>query len=292
MKKQILALCVISLCLPLLPAAADGGMNQNFFSRGNDKTKLELGAESFYFDYKESGIMEESGVFYGVLGSYTYRNVPDIGIDSLDGSKPVMFKLEGRLDFGQVDYTSDGTGSIDGINDWIFEIRGLSGYDFPLGKLGNGRITPYTGLAYRYLNDDTSGDVSSTGHFGYERESNYYYLPVGVEVYREFSGDWSAALTLEFDWLMYGKQRSHLGDAVSGLNTVDNDQHDGYGARASVKVVKSNPAFDFFAEPFVRYWDINDSQVSAVLYNSQIVGTGVEPANTSVEAGLRLGIQY
>lgn len=289
-KTTVLILIVIFLGLPAAPA-----QSENIFSRSNEKSKLEFGTEVFYFNYKEPGIMEEDGAFYGIFGAYTFRDKLDERIygDGAEGSnKTGMFKIEGRLDFGEVDYTSQNTGSIDNIEDWIFEVRGLAGCDFYFGDAQSGRVTPYLGFAYRYLNDDSAGRVSTTGHFGYERESNYYYVPVGIEIHREFAADWGATLNLEYDWFIQGKQRSHLGDAVTGLNTVENDQEKGYGLRASARITKYNPSVDFFVEPFIRYWDIDDSNVSAITFSGLIVGSGVEPANESYEAGLRLGLHY
>ncbi|PIV41068.1 MAG: hypothetical protein COS27_10960 [Nitrospirae bacterium CG02_land_8_20_14_3_00_41_53] len=70
-----------------------------------------------------------------------------------------MLKAEGRLSYGWVDYSNSGT--MDDIDDYIWELRGLGGYDFSVLKASI--LTPYIGIGYRYLNDDMSGRVSSTG---------------------------------------------------------------------------------------------------------------------------------
>ena len=132
-------------------------------------------------------------------------------------------------------------------------------------------VRPYIGFGYRYLNDDTS---DSPG--GYERESNYYYIPVGIELK---SKERPITLTLEFDYLIEGRQKSHLGDAVPGWPTVENKQDDGYGLRAVIRYVDKDGRF--FCEGFYRYWNIEDSDIEF---------GGLEPANKTSEVGFLIGI--
>mgnify|MGYP000253509764 CR=1 FL=1 len=115
---------------------------------------FEFGPEIYYYDYEESGVMEEDGVFYGLEADYTYHNYVGIG-------------LNGRLAYGNVDYTSPASGSIDGIDDLMLETRATLGWDWTASE--RIRLTPFTGFGYRYLNDDTSGMSSTTGALGYER---------------------------------------------------------------------------------------------------------------------------
>ncbi|PJA79867.1 MAG: hypothetical protein CO148_05730 [Nitrospirae bacterium CG_4_9_14_3_um_filter_41_27] len=110
------------------------------------KHALELGPEISYIEYKEPGVMKENGWMYGIVGSYTYHD-------------KLLLKAEGRLSYGWVDYSNSGT--MDDIDDYIWELRGLGGYDFSVLKASI--LTPYIGIGYRYLNDDMSGRVSSTG---------------------------------------------------------------------------------------------------------------------------------
>jgi hypothetical protein len=108
--------------------------------------------------------MEQKGMMYGIGAAYSYHN-------------KTMFKADAKFSYGQVDYQNSGT--INNINDYIFEIRAVSGYDF---KLTDSLVlTPYIGIGYRYLRDDMAGRISSTGAAGYLRESNYYYSPIGIE---------------------------------------------------------------------------------------------------------------
>jgi hypothetical protein len=44
--------------------------------------------------------------------------------------------------------------------------------------------------------------------------------------------------------------------------------------------------------PFVRYWNIDDSEVKPVAFNGVTIGGGFEPENETVEVGLALKIGF
>ena len=184
-----------------------------------------------------------------------------------------MFRTEARLAYGQVDYDGallDGTPyKIDGINDFVLEGRLLLGGDMLFGDTLN---TLYSGVGYRYLNDDPSSDPA-----GYERESNYLYVPLGYQFDSNHKTGWSFGFSAEFDVFIVGEQRSHLSD-VGGYD-VDNRQNSGYGYRASVRFQHKIKDAIFTIEPFFRYWDIDDSEVEPA---------GYEPANETKEIGVQL----
>jgi hypothetical protein len=184
-----------------------------------------------------------------------------------------MLRADGRLAFGHMNYDGqywDGTpASGDSIDDYLWEVRGLLGYDF---KNDTARVTPYAGLGYRYLNDDSSNQEG-----GYERESNYLYFPIGLEFLFPSQTNWSIGATVEFDALLWGEQNSHLGGI---FGTVDNQQNSGSGFRASIKLQEKG---GFAIEPFFRYWDIGDS-ATKVIDDVALQ----EPKNKTTEVGVRV----
>lgn len=254
----------------------------------------ELGTEIYYFNYEEPDFIEDTGAFYGVFARYT-RHFPGWDVSASpseyneDEARSVM-RVDGRFAFGQVDYTSIGSGTMDNVDDYVFETRLTGGYDFPMA--GQSTLTPYIGLGYRYLNDDSSGRTTSTGFLGYERESNYLYLPIGADWQAPVNDLWYINVNGEFDVFLQGKQKSHLGGAVAGLNSVDNDQQNGLGVRASVRLTRDSERSTFFIEPFIRYWHIEDSDVSSITYNGVLVGYGLEPENKTFEAGAKAGVIF
>jgi len=241
----------------------------SLFAEPSKAKGWEVGAEMSHITYKEPGVMQEKGIMYGIDGSYVYHN-------------NFMLKAEGRFSYGQVDYKNSGT--MDNIDDYILEFRGLGGYDFPVKSF---IFTPYIGFGYRYLNDDMGGRYSSTGAFGYERESNYFYSPIGIEVITPLKNEWFVGGTVEYDYFWEGKQKSYLG-WKPGYYDIENDQDEGYGYRGSIKLEKKTVKIDFIIEPFVRYWNIKNSKIT-----TDPGGTSwIEPKNNSTEIGCKFGTKF
>jgi len=243
------------------------------------KHTAEVGVEVSHITYEEPGVMEDKGMMYGVSGSYTYHH-PE---------PTFMLKGEGKFSCGQVDYSSSNTGDMDNVDDFMLEYRGLGGYDFFISQTFV--ITPYTGIGYRYLNDDSGGMTTTTGAWGYERESNYFYSPIGIEVITDLENGWSLGGMIEYDLFWAGKQKSHLSDVVS-YSDLENDQDSGYGIKGSVRIQKKNADIDIVIEPFIRYWAIEKSNESDLIYEDVIIGYGYEPENDSVEIGFKLAINF
>ena len=233
----------------------------------------ELGIGLSHITYEEPDFnLKEEGIMYGIAGSYTYHN-------------KFMFKLEGNGSLGTVDYSSSSSGEIDNIRNYLLEARVLLGYDFSLSP--SSLLTPYIGFGYRYLNDDPSGKISSFGARGYERESNYFYSPIGLMAWIKLGQGWVVGPMAEYDYLWKGKQRSHLGDAITGFPTIENEQRTGYGLRGSVKFQKMFTGIGLNIEPFIKYWNIKRSENE--YFNS---GYFYEPRNNSTEYGLILSAVF
>ncbi|MBN2181918.1 MAG: hypothetical protein JW715_08375 [Sedimentisphaerales bacterium] len=237
----------------------------------------EMGSEMYYFRYLEPHIMEDNGVFYGTMLGYTYRSwVPVSPGQSFSEGKGLL-RLEGRFASGQVDYEgslSDGTPyNIDNIDDFAVETRLLFGVE----ELDEDWLASlYTGIGYRYLYDDTSFD-----QYGYERESNYLYIPFGYQLDGSFPNRWSWGCRLETDFLIQGTQKSHLSDI--GYLDIENHQRSGYGLRASLRLRNYSDRGIFVFEPFIRYWNIDESDPSYTGYGLY----GVEPENRTTEYGVQ-----
>ena len=239
----------------------------------------ELGTEISHITYDEPDVMEEKGVMYGLSGSYTYRG--QVFPSELD---KWMFKAEGRFSYGQVDYENSGTK--DNIDDYIWEFRGLAGYDSSILKATI--ITPYIGFGYRYLNDDLTG-TTSTGALGYEREQSYFYSPVGIKTITELENGWSIGVTLEYDIFWSGKNKSHFSDANPAYNDLEFDQDEGYGCRGSIRFEKKGENIDYVIEPFIRYWNIKESDRDLLTATSTYY---VEPKNNSTEIGIKFAAKF
>lgn len=247
----------------------------NSFAEPIKGSQWELAPEAYYYEYREPDVMKETGIMYGLSGAYAYRD-------------NFVLKAEARFAYGQVDYKN--SGDVDNINDYAGEARGLAGYDFAVSKRLT--LTPFIGAGFRYLNDDLKGKSTSTGAVGYERESHYFYSPIGIDAAMELNDGWSLGASAEFDYLWWGLQKSHLSDVDPAFDDLENKQRHGYGIRGALRVGKKGDKLDWFVEPFIRYWHISQSEEDAVTYSGTIWGSGYEPKNRTTEVGVRLGARF
>jgi hypothetical protein len=251
--RRLLAVCV------LLGTAAQGLGADEVTEESLAGPKWEIGPEVSYFRYEEPGTMKDRGVLYGVAGAYT----------RYDENR--LFRIEGEFCFGLVDYDGsldDGTPyTMDNSRDYLLNLRLLWGRPWGTGDWDSRFCA---GLGYRALNDDSSHDP-----LGYDRQSNYLYLPVGLKTYHELADHWQIGLGGELDVLLLGIQFSGIYE--NGVLT--NVQWPGFGARASVELRHKTEAMDLAIAPFIQYWWVDDSNVSDGWY---------EPCNHTLQYGLGL----
>ena len=224
------------------------------------------------------------------FSSYEYQ---EPGLVSLKGNKigldmlatqvlqnGLFIRGDLRYAFGAVDYNSNGTGSASGEPDWYIETRALVGKDWWVQGMV---LSPYTGLGYRFLFNDSRG-VTSTGASGYRRESNYVYLPVGISDRLRLTEQSSLESKLEYDYLLSGRQISRLADTGLGFSNVTNNQSTGYGLKLSVMYQKNNWAIG----NYLHYWNIGRSDSTILYRDGTVYGTAWEPKNNTVEFGFKV----
>ena len=232
-----------------------------------ENQKSELG---FYFSTKvyeerhpvdNSFFMSQEGWMIGVdTNSETYS-------DLYTGFKT-------RLAYGQVDYTSNGTGTMAGVPDYQFETTGYLG--IPL-EGSNSRTTLFSGLGFRYLLNQMGLKASSTGHSGYDRESRYLYAPLGINFE---AGKWE--LRGEYLYFISGQQTSKLSQVGGNYSDITNDQEEGSGLKLRAKYyISDDSGYEFYTD----YWDIADSKLDQT-------GNFMEPRNTTSELGIKYFFKF
>jgi hypothetical protein len=235
------------------------------------QTGRNIGLSLSAYQYQEPGVMSSSG--------------PKVGLDLLAiKATPKEQFIRGDLRFavGTVDY--NGSGTAYGEPDWYIETRFLAGKDW---AIKNAVLSPYAGLGYRYLFNDARG-ITSTGYGGYRRESNYLYLPIGITHRTLIKAQARLVSTLEYDYLLAGKQISSLSDVGLGYSDVTNTQSSGYGLKLSVIYEKDKWGFG----PYAHYWNIGQSDTVYLYQNGTVHGVAWEPKNNTVELGLKAGQQF
>jgi hypothetical protein len=210
-----------------------------------------------------SFFMSQDGYMIGlILNSETYDDNLYIGSKT-------------RLAAGEVDYTSAGTGTMTGIPDYQFETTGYVGKSIDGNT--NSRLTLFSGLGFRYLLNASGLKQSSTGHSGYDRESRYIYMPLGINYEKEkweFRG--------EYLYFLYGQQTSKLSQVSANYPDITNDQEEGSGLKLTAKHYLEN---NMGIELYMDYWDIADSKLD-------VSGNFMEPRNTTSETGIRVFWSY
>ena len=228
----------------------------------------EVGGQLAHYHYEEPNFAKFIGGRGGILGAYTFTR-----------ANRIFFRVDARESYGGLKY--QGSGTQDSVPDLIIETRGVAGMDFPVGSSVS--LSPYFGLGYRYLYNDSRG-YTSTNAAGYRRYSNYLYAPIGLTTRIDLGSRWVLVPTAEADIFLRGKQKSQLSDANLGFNDVTNTQRHGYGYRAYLMVEKDHLAVG----AWMHYWDIKDSDVQPIGLGM----AGLEPANWTRESGIEFRYRF
>ena len=183
-----------------------------------------------------------------------------------------LYTFEGT--FGNVNYESPGSGTMN-TNYYKARLENYLSYKFEKYE----KATPFIGLAYRWLYDDSGGKTSSKGHLGYDRQSEYYYVPLGIFY------DYSSKLNLkaQYNLFLKGTQNSYLSTASTAYTDLVNDQNSGFGIDLTLNFKPNEKNNVFF---YYRYWDINKSETTTGTYADILVFEAYEPKNTTIEYGI------
>jgi len=184
----------------------------------------------------------------------------------VQGERSQFYSLRGHL--GQTNYSSISTGRLDRTP--LYRMQLETGLIRPVSQ----SLDLFYGLGFRWLYDAAGGRLSSSGHAGYDRESNYFYLPVGFRT--PFS---QGSLRAQYQIFVQGTQVSHMTDIPGGLSNLSNKQTHGYGYELTYQT-------DQTFGVYVRYWSISDSSINQYRTDSGPVNA-YEPANSTLELGLR-----
>lgn len=256
--------------------ARDGGLAT--------RTGNEVGVSAASYWYGEIGMSESTTAWkLAYSGTYALNNkIAGVGGWFLRGDLSYMS--------GNTNYT--GSGIKNGNPNWYYEIQGLVGKDFNFGRFV---LSPYAGLGYRYLYNDLRG-LSSTGSVGYRRESHYYMLPIGLNHRMHLPNNAKLSTTIEYDYLLRGRQVSKLSDMVgyngfTAVQDIGNTQNSGYGIRASIMYQLRN----WSVGPYYVYWHISQSDIVPAVttrFGTSYTAYYYEPSNITLEYGFRVNYQF
>lgn len=279
MRARIVAIFGVTLALGMLASGTAVAAGKP----AADEISQEIGLTASSYKYVEDDFMSLKGPLLGI--EYSVRFAVANGW---------FIKADIGYTRGHVDYDSVSSGTAKNNPTWYLEPRLLAGYDF---VLGSHTLGPYTGLGFRYLFHDGRGETS-IGHIGYRRESRYLYLPLGLVHRWSFGGRTSLSTTIEYDYLIKGRQTSEINDGAGQVTTpagttivsadaLTNDQRHGHGWRGSVMLNIGNWSMG----PYARYWRLSTSKEGQAYLVDDVgsvwILTGVEPKNKTTEAGFK-----
>lgn len=224
-----------------------------------------------YREEDDSGyflMRDESKVAFGSLG------IRDWDVPAADGAFGLMYTAEGTA--GMVSYHSRSSGT---VKKMYYKAR-MEGY---LGYRLNTHVTPFVGLGYRLLHDDSGGDHGDNGGTFYDRQNHLLYMPFGVRA----NPTENLSLKAQANAVLKGWQISYTSDGQTGYPDAHNTQDKGWGLdfAADYRVSEKWSTYTFF-----RYWSIDRSDNDC----GNVPGRGYvcwwEPDNTTREFGV--GVAY
>ncbi|MFP4473606.1 MAG: hypothetical protein ACLFPX_07085 [Candidatus Omnitrophota bacterium] len=269
---------------------------ERYLDFSNPRNTLSVGVEAFDYSYREPGLMKDDGEMYGAFFEYEHRSRinPEVTSwqDVLDYRRMNMFKIDGRFSRGSsIKYRSEGTGEYEGEKARVYETRALIGFDCPYqGQL----FTPYAGLGYRFLEDYDGRHQTTTGHWSYNRDQMYLYVPFGVDYETNLNKKYSIGANLEYDTLIRGENNTYVKGLGGYLQDAQHEQHRGHGYRGSVALFRHFDNWDFFFEPYFRIWHIerSDDITWSVVGNDTVQIKTYEPDNRTQEYGAKMGVRF
>lgn len=250
------------------------------YSITHPSDSYSIGIEGFRETYTEPVANLSDTANYGsITGNWTHYFVNASGRQFFAG-------LDGRLSYSPRDHYQSDSGYSSGDGQTELDVRLLAGMRFTNADLES--LSPYIGAGVRYYRDDGKGIVTDTGASGYDRRITQVYLPIGVTYNYKTAEGWSLTPTLEGDVLINGTVETRLQNI--GGSDVENTQGfgTGYGLRADFMAGLENNGFTWQAGPFVRYWHVNNSDMTC----DDINGCGYEPKNTRTQYGAEVKLLW
>ena len=251
------------------------------------KHDFTVGIESFHYHYDETvnnkKLMEDKGLLFGINGAYqlTYKNA-------------FFVRPEARASYGFTEYSNPKGKDRNQPHtpNFLVETRFLTGWQFhPIKQL---TLAPYTGIAYRHKQDDSSQLKSKENIGGRKRINKLWYVPFGVRGQYDFSNCWFIQGMAEYDWMLKGEQLSY--DTTRYPSPLVFKQKKGYGLKGEMLAGYRFDKVSVSFGPYVHYWNIEKTKV--VRCHSQdnagrvYGGSSYEPKNTTKEIGAKINFTF
>lgn len=206
------------------------------------------------YKYDEPGYMTLKAQKIGLAYSGTYA----FGTAWPNPNATWFLRTDLSYSSGGADYKSPISGNISNTPSWYLEARALFGKDIQMGSYV---LAPYLGVSHRHL----------YSNIGYQRDSYYTTLPIGVTHKVKLDNQAQLLSTFEYMHLLKGQQKVKL-----ATQNVSLDQKSGYGIRTSILRRQNQWSFG----PTLTYWNFDQSEVGGAI-------PVFEPKNKTLELGIK-----
>ena len=215
-----------------------------------------------------SGLVAEEDKFENIGLMYNYKNSALVGGYLNEFEFDIGYKILNQT------YWSNGTGTLDDNKVNVFNSRILYGSQY------SKKLMLKTGIGYRKLYHYWQDRNTTTGHWGYDREQDYTYIPIIAELEAPIPElKLKGKLKLEFDHIFSGKHTAYMGYRGGDNKDLNFKNNDGY----IWKVSYQSEYKDFILEPYYEFMSVEESDTDSGF---------LEPSNTTKEFGIKLSKAY
>ena len=242
---------------------------------------FEAGLKATDYNYRErldgTTIVRDDGPMVGLVLGYT---------ETLGGGW--FLRVTAEATSGSIDYEDDTGERIENVSQTTGHAEIHIGRDF---RAGRATITPFAGVGSRSLDDESGGETSTSGLFGYDREIAYRYIPVGVAATVPIGGRRRLLLSAQVNWIVSGHVDSDFSTIDPDLPAIRNRLRGGHGFRLSAMAELPVGRHAVRIGPVIEHWRVGRSRSTFLSEGNETIEF-FEPANRTTMIGAVLSFAF
>ena len=216
------------------------------------------------FMHLRSGLAAKGDKLQNLGFLYNYKN------STLNNEYLNEFEFDISYQLMNQSYWSNSSGTLDDNKVRIFNSRILYGSQY------SKKLMLKSGIGFRRLYDYGQNRNTTTGHWGYDREQDYVFIPIIAELDAPIPElKLKGKLKLEFDHIFSGKNTSYMAYRGGSNKDLVFKNNDGYIWKVSYQSKYKN----YILEPYYEFMSVEESDLDSGF---------IEPSNTTKEFGLKL----
>lgn len=244
---------------------------------------IEFGFTYYCFDYSEDVPSplksEDEGWLPGLYLDYAHEKKDDPYARLFVEYTTADTDYDGTTQAPEANSITDTTDNV------FFHLEWDLGYTFDSGEKFS--ITPYIGYGYRYWKRGLGGPAP------FDEKYTWHYFPVGIKTDCELNDKWNIGLNVAARFMSGGQMRAYLSHIDADASDFRVDLGDKTGGFAEMPIrCRFSPAWSLSGTPWYEYSEIGRSNQVYVLSPGSSLGLWHEPASTTHQYGIRVGLVY